>query len=300
MRIVSVVLLFGIGTVSAADIERYRGICEPSAGAFISSTRFAVASDESNVLRLYERGSPIIMHSVDLRDFTGYDKSDLEAAAPGNGTIYWTASQSNSSGGKDKKRKVLFKTDVVVKDGITTIQPVGIVREDLKEQLVTLSGSSSGTINIEGLAVTPEGGLLFGFRNLVDNKAPVVSLKNPDAVLAGKGNVAEFGETAKLDLGGRGIRSLERIGNRYLIVAGKPNDSSDVGYALYWWDGASGPPVAWDQQPNLVGTNPEVAMRLPDGTAIQMISDDGDRCAKVEEEDPPLDTRGFSSLDVPL
>ncbi|MER8536642.1 DUF3616 domain-containing protein [Mesorhizobium sp. M1005] len=301
MRIACLILLCGTSAVSAADTLRYLGICEASGGAFIDSTRFAIASDESNVIRIYQRGRPTAVASVDLKTFTGYEKSDLEGAAVGNGAIYWSASQSKSSGGKDKKRKVIFETRIV-KDGNTvTLEPMGVMREDLKPKLVELSGSTDENINIEGLAYTPDGGLLFGFRNLVDNRAAVVKLKNAAFVLAAKDNQAEFGATAMLDLGGRGIRSLERIGDRYLIVAGKPSDGSDVGYALYWWDGDPGhASTHWEKQPNFSGLDPEVAMPLQDGSALQIASDDGDRCPKVDEEHPSSDQRGFSSVDVPL
>ncbi|ESW84235.1 DUF3616 domain-containing protein [Mesorhizobium sp. M1148] len=303
-RSVGIAIVFFCGAAAAgstADLQRYSGICEPSGGAFIGPSRFAVASDESNVIRIYERGSPTISASVDLTTFTGYEKSDLEGATARGDTVYWTASQSNSSGGSDKKRKVIFATRIVQGNGGTTLEPTGVLREDLKPQLVKLSGSSDGRINIEGLAAAPDGGLLFGFRNLVDGKAAVVKLKNADLVLAAKDSLAEFGDTAMLDLDGRGIRSLERVGDRYLIVAGKASDAAAVDYALYWWDGEpEHKAVAWETQPNLSGLDPEVAMVLQDGRALQIISDDGDRCAEVEEEDPPSDQRGFSSIDVPL
>ncbi|MCA3155429.1 MAG: hypothetical protein ING30_10450 [Burkholderiales bacterium] len=78
----------------AQEITTYTGICEPSGGAFLDATRFVVASDESNVLRIYRRGAPDIVASVDLTAFLGHEKSDLEGAAIRDGVIYWTASQS--------------------------------------------------------------------------------------------------------------------------------------------------------------------------------------------------------------
>jgi hypothetical protein len=298
------IVFLGAAAASAGSTtthQRYIGICEASAGVFIDAKRFAVASDESNVIRIYERGSPAIAASVNLKTFTGYEKSDLEGATVRGGIVYWSASQSLSSGGKDKKRKVIFATRIVEGDGGATLERTGVVREDLKPQLVKLSGSSDDSINVEGLAATPDGGLLFGFRNLVDNKAAVVKLKDADQVLAAKSNQAAFGDTAMLDLEGRGIRSLERVGDRYLIVAGRPSDTAVVDYALYWWDGEPEHKArAWKPQPNLSSLDPEVAMVLQDGTALQIISDDGDRCPKVEEEDPPSNERTFSSLDVPL
>ncbi|MCA1440818.1 DUF3616 domain-containing protein [Ensifer sp. IC4062] len=286
---------------SPANVKRYSGICEPSAGALIDAKRFAVASDESNVIRIYERGMPAIAASVDLKTFTGYGKSDIEGAAVRGDIVYWSASQSQSSSGSDRKRKVIFATRILESNGGAMLEPMGVLREDLKPHLVELSGSSDESINVEGLAVTPDGGLMFGFRNLVGNKAAVVTLKNVDFVLAAENNRPEFGDTAMLDLGGRGIRSIERIGERYLIVAGKPSDAAGVDYALYWWDGKPrSEPSALETQPNLTGLDPEVAMGLQDGALLQIISDDGDRCPDVEEEDPPSNERAFSSVDVPL
>jgi len=301
---IAIVAFCGVVTASAGsttNLQRYNGICEPSGGAFIDARRFAVASDESNVIRIFDLGSPAIAASVDLKAFTGYEKSDLEGAAVRGDIVYWSASQSQSSGGKDKKRKVVFATRIVRSNGSATLEPTGVVREDLKPYLVKLSGSTDENINVEGLAATPDGGLLFGFRNLVGDKAAVVKLKHADVVLAAKTNPPEFGDTVMLDLEGRGIRSLERVGERYLIVAGKPADEADIDYALYWWDGEPGDSAkAWETQPNLAGLDPEVAIVRQDGTALQIISDDGDRCPKVDEEDPASDDRSFSSLEVPL
>lgn len=299
MRIAAVLFMGGTLAAAAAEAQTYRGICEPSGGAFIGKTLFAVASDESNAIRIYRRGSPDIVNSVDAAPFTGYDKSDIEGAAASHGIVYWTASQSDNRDGKDTKRKVLFKTRIVEQDGSTTLEPTGIVREDLKSSLVALGHTSGKAINIEGLAATPDGGLLFGFRNLVGGEAAVVKLVNPDAVLASARTLPVFGPTAWLDLGGRGIRSLDRIDDRYLIVAGRPDDETPIGYRLYWWSGQPGDrPEPWKEQPDLAGMDPEVALSVPGTSTIQIISDDGDRCPKVKLEDRPSDDRGFQSLDV--
>ena len=295
MRIAGLTYLLQSPFAPVANRLHFHGIGEPSAGAFLDATRFAVASDESNVIRIYEVNSSTILASVDLVAFTGYDKSDLEDAALGNGIVYWTASQSDSSGGKDKKRKVVFATRIVTRDGSLTLEPMGVVREDLKPMLLRLSGALEETINIEGLAVTPDGHLMFGFRNLNQGKAAVVTLKNADHVLAARHHPAEFGDTALLDLGGRGIRSLERVGDRYMIVAGRPGDADTIGYALYWWTGkAADAPVIWAQQPDFTNFDPEVAMLMPGGKGALIISDDGDRNPKVDQENTASDTRGFS------
>ena len=281
--------------------RQYIGICEPSGGAFIDATRFVVASDESNVLRIYDVTSPAIVASVSLVDILGHDKSDLEDAALGADIIYWTASQSLSSSGKDKKRKVVFATRIVVQDGVKTLAPPVVVREDFRPELLRLSGSTDDKINIEGLAIAPGDGLFFGFRNLVAGKAAVVMLKDASAALGSHAHVGEFSLVALLDLGGRGIRSLERIGTRYLVIAGRPDDGVKVGYALFWWNGVAGHvPEPWSHQPDFNDFDPEVAMLMPGGKAVMILSDDGDRYPKADLEDPTSDQRGFQSMVVDL
>jgi len=285
----------------AQEITTYTGICEPSGGAFVDATRFVVASDESNVLRIYERGFPDILASVDLTGFLMHEKSDLEGAALGDGMIYWTASQSFSSKSKDGKRMVIFATTISNTDAETPLVPMGVVREDLKDELVAMSGTAAAEINIEGLAAGADGSLYFGFRNLVDREAPVVHLKNTAAVLSDASVLPIFGQTTLLNLGGRGIRSLERIGDRYMVVAGPSGDSDSLGFALYWWDGNNeGEVQIWDNLPPLGDIDPEVAVLSRDGTFIQIVSDDGDRCPKSELEDPASSDRHFQSLDVLL
>ncbi len=97
-------------------------------------------------------------------------------------------------------------------------------------------------VNIEGLAAGADGKtLLIGFRNpRPQGKALIVELKNPlDVVL--RGTPASFGDPILLDLGGRGIRSLEYFAaiGRYLIVAGAADDSE--GSQLFLWTSGSSP-----------------------------------------------------------
>ncbi|WP_427308713.1 hypothetical protein [Cupriavidus sp. H39] len=52
---------------------------------------------------------------------------------------------------------------------------------------------------------------------------------NPAAVI--KGNAARFGAPILIDLGGRGIRGIERVDKEYVIAAGPVAD--DGTFALY-------------------------------------------------------------------
>ena len=280
--------------------KRFLGICEVSGGVFLDAGRIAVASDESNVLRIYNLANPALESSVSLVAALGYDKSDLEDGAVGDGVVYWTASQAMNSKGKDTKRKVVFAMPIVTLNGKATLAPPTIVRQDFKPDLMRLSGSTPENINVEGMTTTPDGGLMFGFRNLVDRRAALVTLKNAAQVLSDPAAAPDFTATARLDLGGRGIRSLERVGTRYLISAGKPNDATEIGFALFWWDGDPGQaPQLWTNQPDFNDFDPEVLLATPDRTGVLILSDDGNRCPKVDLEDPPSNQRGFQTMQVP-
>ncbi len=302
MRLASLLILLTASAALADTRGHFAGICEPSAGAFLSATRFAVASDESNVIRIYDLRSPDPVAALDLRGaaFTGHDKSDIEGAARLGDVVYWTASQSESGKGSDKKRKTVFQTAIIATDAGPALDWRGSLREDLKPQILDRAGVDSDRLNLEGLAATPQGDLLFGLRDLVQGKALVVPMKNAAAVLGTPPAAAEFGAAIRLDLGGRGIRSLDRVGDRYLIVAGKDKDSDRVGPAVFWWDGRGDTaPKPWAKQPDFTGMDPEAALVLPDESAVLFVSDDGDRCPKADEH-VLSDQRGFTTLTVPL
>jgi hypothetical protein len=89
--------------------------------------------------------------------------------------------------------------------------------------------SKEGGIDIEGLALTPDGELVFGLRGpiLLGEFCPVV--------------VAPFDRPKRAEvrfvrLGGLGVRGLARAADGYLILAGPVGEGED--YRLFWWDGA--------------------------------------------------------------
>jgi hypothetical protein len=70
------------------------------------------------------------------------------------------------------------------------------------EEAAKLSPEAEGGLNIEGLAATPAGGLLIGFRNPIRRgKALIVPLNNPAGVV--EGARADLGDPIELDLEGR-------------------------------------------------------------------------------------------------
>jgi hypothetical protein len=136
---------------------------------------------------------------------------------------------------------------------------------------------AKGGLNIEGLAATPAGGLLIGFRNpLPEGKALLVTLANPNAVMGGE--KAVFGDPVLLDLGGQGIRSLERVNGNLLIVAGPAEGSKGkaIPSALYRWSGQPQAAAVRLRSFGPIGgapVNPE-GLFVDDNTLV-VLSDDG-------------------------
>ena len=176
------VALLASFTTSAVRGAEYNGICEASAGAFIDNTHFVVASDETNRLQLYERGNPKpVGDGIDMESFTSFDKSDLEGAALIGDRVYWISSHSFNSQGEDKaKRKVFFATRIVQKDGKPTLVGIGQPVRSLRDAIAKAAEVEHSKLNIEGLAATPDGGLLIGLRApLRGDDAIVVPVPEP-------------------------------------------------------------------------------------------------------------------------
>ncbi len=293
--------------------EVYRGICDASAAVALDEQHFAVADDERNVLQVYRRGQAEAVGSLSLVDVLGAEKeSDLEGAAQVGGVTYWISSHSLNSkgkGGKDRRR--FFATELVPGSKPPALRVIGKPRQDLLEAMAQapalkpyalghaaqLPAEAPGGLNIEGLAATPQGGLLIGLRNPIPAQgALVVALNNPREWLAGA--PAAFGKPIELPLGGRGIRSIEGFGGAYLIVAGPPGD--DGSFVVYRWSGTAGEApqaLALD-----LGTlHPEALFVVPGKRKLQILSDDGGvKLGGTECKKLPPAQRFFRSLTVEL
>ena len=147
-----------------------------------------------------------------------------------------------------------------------------------------LAPKEPGGLNIEGLCPTPDGGLLIGFRNPIPRgRALIVPLKNPGELIEGR--AARFGEPALLDLGGRGVRDLARVGNGYLIIGGSFEGGGK--FHLYSWAGGTNSAQKISEA-KFKGANPEALLTYP-GTPegeFQILSDDG--TLKISGEDCKL------------
>ncbi len=298
------------------QVFTFREACDGSAAVALDREHFAVADDDSNVLRIYRVGhaSPL-PSSIDLNVFLKarekknkpgvFKEADIEGAARIGDRIYWIGSHGRDSNGEDEpERARFFSTRIVANKDGPRLDPVGtdpyvklrddmLADPDLKLAKLKLAeayapGKKKGPapesdtgFNIEALAATPDGQLLVGFRNpRPENLALIVPIKNPGEVVD-KGSKPVFGRPIRLDLGGRGIRSMEWIGDRYVIVAGPhgPAGKSNTKppFFVRTWSGKESDtkltPVHIELPPDFT---PEAIFVSPDGSTLTLLSDDGD------------------------
>jgi hypothetical protein len=298
------------------NLVSHSGLCNASAGLRFGEGMFVVADNENaapKLLHLYKAGQSgpelavgRIAKEAVAQVADGSLEMDLEGAARLGPLVYWIGSHSagegpGATGAPRPNRQRLFATRLGLESGdqgkgvAVTVEPVGrpyqTLLADLEadpryapfglDQAAKRPGKAKDGLNIEGLAATPNGQLLIGFRNpLPQGKALVAPLTNPGAVLAGE--AARFGEPVLLELGGLGIRSLEMVNGSLLIVAGpsgpgNPKNGPAIPSALYRWNGQfeSAP-----ERLRLFGTelgkslfNPEAL--FVEGDSLVLLSDDG-------------------------
>ena len=277
----------------------YRGTCDASAAARLGSRLFVAASDEDYILRIYNREAPGLPRAtVDLVPFLAPadpDKEpDIEGAAVVGDRIYWVTSHGrNKDREEQENRQRFFATSVTVTGDDVRIVPVGrpyihLIRDLIKahalgefdlERASTLAPEEDGGLNLEGLAPTPEGYLLLGFRNPVpDGLALVVAIANPAEVID-RGTPAVVSVAGRLDLGGRGIRAIEFVpeSKTYLVIAGACDDAHD--FRLYRWSGGLRD-EATQIDVEMGDCKPEEMVVTAIGGRtheLEMLSDDGDR-----------------------
>jgi hypothetical protein len=239
---------------------------------------------------------------------------DIEGSTRVGNRIFWIGAHSHANIGEGRtNRSRLFATDVSGTGAASTLTYVG--RYDyLKLDLVNwdatdghgkgahyygfLASTAEGVepkapngFNIEGLAMAPGSATTayLGFR------APIVPATNRHyalvvpvlnfttlAISGGPPGSAVFGAPIELELYGRGIRSLEGIGNNYLMIAGPPgetNASFPSDFKLYTWTGNSSD-TSQQRSADLTGLRPEGIVELPAppwtaSTPFQLISDNG-------------------------
>jgi len=305
LKALAALLLIAAGA-AAADV-RYGGLCDASAAVALDARHFIVADDEHNKLTVYKRGEAKRVSDIDLDKFLDARKeADLEGAAQVGQRIYWIASHARNGAGKLREdRHRFFATDIRGK----TVEPVGKPYTALLADLLAApdlaplkladaaqrAAEADGGFNIEGLAAAPDGSLLIGLRNPIpQGLAIVIPLLNPAELIDGRGP-ARFGSTIRLDLGGRGVRSIERVDGGYVIAAGPPADAGT--FALFRW---SGRPTDMPSPLKLdLGTlRPEALFAWPGGQLTLLSDDGGVLIGKKACKDADKGKRAFRALDI--
>jgi hypothetical protein len=212
---------------------------------------------------------------------------DLEsAAADSAGTIYLLTSHSRTRRGRarpDRQRLVRLIPGMAAASaapaGETAGESAGVVDavdvvdvvDDLTPVLLRLLDAESSRLNLEGLAWYPPGDeLLLGVRSpLRDGLALVVGLDPVSRLFQARDSDWSLGPDGRdptvraLDLGGRGIRSLDYDPWRGAIwVLAGPEAESGSSFALFLWQPDSGKidPVAAPRLGSLA--KPEAVMAL--------------------------------------
>ena len=284
--------------VSAEPLS-FDGMCDASAAVALDDTHFVVADDERDTLRVYALGTPGQVSELNLTNYLGnFNKKgepkegDIEGAARRGDKIVWITSHGRNKDGETKVfRFRLFETDIVGGVGVSqsTTPAYAGLHDDLLQYArlhpelglaeAEPNPPKKGGLNIEGLADAGDDGLLIGFRSPlvnVDQRAIVLPLLGITPMLQGGGS-AQFGEPVLLDLGKRGIRSMEKIGEQIFILAGPSaenngDEGAELSFALYVWSGhKEDDPL--QQELSFGDLNPEALFSI--GTEIMALSDDG-------------------------
>jgi len=292
---------------------------DASAAVALDSKYMIVGDDEANVLRVYDRAGGDAVFEWDYSQAIGVNgEVDLEAAVMIGDTLYLSGSHSNTKKGVDAdSREVIFSVKVSGTGANTTFTYQGDFK-GLEAALVDWdqSGASGKAANyfgfaassaagispentngfsIEGMTTSPDNSELWlGFRapqtdTTTRDKALIVPVENYQALLSGAATSAQFGAAIELNLGGRGIRSIEKAadGSGYLIIAGPSGTASAEvthDFRLFTWNGdAATAPVELSNNLDALlkstGGSFESIVSLTSikaGTQIQLLQDNGD------------------------
>jgi methionine-rich copper-binding protein CopC len=231
-----------------------------------------VGDDEANVVRVYDKSGGAAISEFDYGTALGLTgEMDFEAMALVGNNLYLTGSHSNDKKGVEAPgREVITSLKITAVDGkptfsVTADKYTGLVAALTAWDAAGANGKAAGYygfatsagpgiapentngFSIEGMTTSSnDGALWLGFRapqmdNVVRDKALIIAVTNYKDVLADSTKAPNF-EAIELNLGGRGIRSIDKAtdGSGYLIIAGPSGGASaDVpnDFRLFTWDG---------------------------------------------------------------
>ncbi len=304
-----------------APVERYEGLCDASTAVAIGADRFLVSNDEKNKLWLYSLNAPAPVREIDISEHLAFPdgkEADIEGSAMLGDTLYWITSHGRNKKGEMKRDRfqIFALTPHVAADGDVSLVPTGTPYKDLMADMLadpdlrglgltsltaaadpSLAPEAEKGTNIEGLAAWKDDQLLIAFRNPIPGgQALLVPLENPTQVFAREAREkARFGTPIRLDLGGLGIRSIERWAERdtYVIVAGARDDCP--AFQLFLWSGDPARQPERVPAADLFGLRPEAIVVYPGRRGeVLLLSDDGGVLVDgVECKELAAERRGF-------
>lgn len=295
------------------------GSSDASTAIAFDANWMVVGDDEASVLRVYPRegGSAVTEWNFASALGVGTGEVDVEASTRIGDTLYFTGSHSNKKDGTEQLSRDNIFAVTVAGTGTDTQFTYQGKNTTLETALTTWdssnahgkganyfgfsASSASGVIpegvngfSMEGMTASQDGNsLLLAFRapqsdtNSRQN-AVIVPVNVSGLLSAGGTNSPTFGTPIELDLGGRGLRSLEKAANGgdYLIIAGPAGSAtSEVtnDFSLYRWDGVSTTPtelnVDLDSLLASTGGSFETlvdVLSTAQGTHVQLLQDNGD------------------------
>lgn len=316
------VIQYGASAAPTRPSTRFHtGASDASTAVAIDSDYMLVADDEDQTIRLYDRaksGLPLaafdFTSNLNLSDVSGSGRPrevDIEGSTRVGNRIYWIASHSNSSGGSARPNRYrVFTTDLAGSGTSASLSYVGHFA-NLRPQLIAwgdangynfTTSAATGVIpeaptldgfNIEGLTLAPDnttGYVAFRAPNVPTTnrtKALIAPIANFTELATGAAAQANIGSPIELDLGGRGIRSIDRNdNNEYLIVAGPADQATGTApkdFRLYTWSGnAADVPVLRSNNLTLLNVDGSfesivaVPASLQRGARVQLLVDNGD------------------------
>jgi hypothetical protein len=264
-----------------------------------------------------------LLNIVDFYDDGSPKEVDIEGSTRVGNRIYWVGSHSHAFNATERTNRArLFATDVSGAGTNTQLKLVAHY-DFLKLDLLAWDANNrhgqgahyygfaasaaegadpkapdGSGFNIEGLCMAPgpnnTTNAYLAFRAplvpptgpAARSKAlliPVLNFGKLTAKRSGPGS-AQFGPPIELNLGGRGVRSIEGSGGtNYLIVAGPPGAGDNLpppgNFKLFTWTGQPADPPQ-ERDADLTGLNPEGIVQVPPGVwtptnEFQIISDNG-------------------------
>jgi len=261
-----------------------------------------------------------LLNLVDFYDDGSPKEVDIEGSTRVGNRIYWLGSQSHAFNATERtNRSRIFATDVSG-SGTNTQLKLLAHYDFLKLDLLAWDANNrhgrganyygladsaaigkdpkepdGSGFNVEGLCMAPgpnnTTNAYIAFRApLVPTNSrtmalviPVLNFGKITTRRSGPDN-AQFGAPIELNLGGRGVRSIEGIGGtNYLIVAGPPGAGDNLpppgNFRLFTWNGQPADPPQ-ERAADLTGLNPEGIVQVFAGiwtatNLFQIISDNG-------------------------